>query len=962
METCLHNDKVKGTTVAPTCTEAGYTNYYCNDCNKDVQLDIVAALDHDWNTVSPTQTVEATCTTDGYKVYACTRCDATSKEVIAALGHNWDMDNPTQVVAPTCTAAGYTIYSCTRCDETTQLNPTDALGHKWDWTNAVETDGGDSLTAPCKHGGCTETKVKQLIKDTWDKESAEIWTSGQGTAEDPYLIESAANLAYLAKAVRGEVPASAVTASTSSITTMATGEKFSNTYFKLTVDLVLPSWTPIGSSSCPFGGNFDGNGHTINLKLEGSSTYSGLFAKIMGTASSPAVISNLTMRGTVEVKNSFVGAIAGCANYAEFNNVINEASVKGTYYVGGLVGSLNAAATFNYCANKGDIACTAGASSNSYAGGIVGFAGSYVTTMKYCYATGGVTGASYVGGLCGYGTSTSNVFDHCFVGKDIKVSSSKSGSAGYLFGSVKTKAGYTCYYNAVENANTSSLYYAAKANCVTSGNNATQTAYNDYADLMSTSKLGNAKVGEGDAAVNVFKTDTTVNADSAPALYSETAPKVRVSINYTATDGGTVSRSLENLYTTDTAKGSTATAAPGYHFVKWVVGADADAASEAVSTEANYIPQADSETGAMVGATYKAIFEQDPYTIVYKSNVEGSDQADVTVERTIGAASEGEGFNLADASTFQNGYLELVGWSTDAIATDDSTIYAPGQLIEQDLTTEGGAQIVLYAQWKDTRQAATIVLDKEDSDLVLVHKEASDGTTAGVQEYDISLTASGVDRDVNALVITSSNPSVATAAIVDGKLRVTTTGGGKATITVSANSLDELGGYLASESSVSFEVAVVGITFRGGSLRVDDGDDYTKASMRMGYDITFPEGFDASTCSWSWGYGLSEDRIVFERDGANFVKHEDGSITSNIVFTNVKSAYFEKSLYAQLKVTCMVNGKEYSFTDDVRERSVAQVATLVADSPQETDEARAYATKLLEQLPSYDEKNWTSYY
>lgn len=64
--------------VPPTCTEDGYTWYYCVKCNaKDIQ-NIKRALGHDWET----STVEPTCLADGKSVETCSRCGLTQNEKV----------------------------------------------------------------------------------------------------------------------------------------------------------------------------------------------------------------------------------------------------------------------------------------------------------------------------------------------------------------------------------------------------------------------------------------------------------------------------------------------------------------------------------------------------------------------------------------------------------------------------------------------------------------------------------------------------------------------------------------------------------------------------------------------------------------------------------------------------------------------------------------------------------------
>lgn len=138
----------KGNTVAPTCTEKGYTIYICDqDSALTEKRDYTNALGHAWD--AGTVTTAATCTNAGVKTYTCTRngCNETKTEEIQALGHKWDDGTVTK--AATCEAPGVKTYKCqnTGCAET-KTEEIATLGHKW--------DDGTVTKAPT----CTEDGVK----------------------------------------------------------------------------------------------------------------------------------------------------------------------------------------------------------------------------------------------------------------------------------------------------------------------------------------------------------------------------------------------------------------------------------------------------------------------------------------------------------------------------------------------------------------------------------------------------------------------------------------------------------------------------------------------------------------------------------------------------------------------------------------------------------------------------------
>ena len=112
----LPHDEVSVEMKAPTCTEAGYTEYsYCSDCNDFVTPKVVIpALGH---IVDVVKGMEATCDTKGMTDgELCSVCGEMTKEQkeIPALGHNVVYLEP---VEATCEETGLTSgYACSRCD------------------------------------------------------------------------------------------------------------------------------------------------------------------------------------------------------------------------------------------------------------------------------------------------------------------------------------------------------------------------------------------------------------------------------------------------------------------------------------------------------------------------------------------------------------------------------------------------------------------------------------------------------------------------------------------------------------------------------------------------------------------------------------------------------------------------------------------------------------------------------
>ena len=167
----------KEKTVAPTCTEQGYTVYKCEynifgyGCTATKKDDFKPALDHN---MSDWIVVKATCTTAGEKYKACQRSGCTYKvveegyaEAHPALDH--DFEGAEWVIeAPTCTTPGQRYQVCKRdgCNEKnidkTYAAAHPALGHVWGKYVDDDKPGcqQQTETAHCTREGCTATDTE----------------------------------------------------------------------------------------------------------------------------------------------------------------------------------------------------------------------------------------------------------------------------------------------------------------------------------------------------------------------------------------------------------------------------------------------------------------------------------------------------------------------------------------------------------------------------------------------------------------------------------------------------------------------------------------------------------------------------------------------------------------------------------------------------------------------------------
>lgn len=222
---------------------------------------------------------------------------------------------------------------------------------------------------------------------------------GTGTAEDPYLISSVAQLESL-RDLSNE------------------GSASYTAHAQLVNDIDLDyasasSWIPI-SKSYSFVGTFDGNGHCIKNLY--SSFYQGGFVGLFGDVRG-GTIKNLTVEGVIESSCSNQGMIAGFSAGTNYYNCVAKGRINtngSSSYVGGIVGKTTKTSSSNPvvqgCASYVDIV-----SNGKYTAGLVGMA-DYGITMENCANYGNVTGKANVGGLMGYNNREGCRITNCYVG------------------------------------------------------------------------------------------------------------------------------------------------------------------------------------------------------------------------------------------------------------------------------------------------------------------------------------------------------------------------------------------------------------------------------------------------------------------------------------------------------------------------------------------------------------------
>ena len=292
----------------------------------------------------------------------------------------------------------------------------------------------------------------------------ELWCRGEGTADHPFLIESAEHLAFLSYMVN-------------------VGFETQDLHFELTTDIDLNGsrdqpWMPIGlgnnylyEDGCnrtfeyydldeipknSFRGHFDGGNHKIyNIYID-SVSLGGLF----GSAEEPCEIKNVSIEsGYIQNVVHGGGIVGKCNDNILISNCSNKVNISGDY-VGGIVG--HGPGIVRQCFNSGHIKSdvAGGGISGTLAkeiiecfnigkitahsggcGGIIGATRKEVTIVN-CYNMGRVYGAAqYYGGIGGF--VIKGTVKNCYNVGDI---ANNEGVAGGILGSDFNGTADNLYY------------------------------------------------------------------------------------------------------------------------------------------------------------------------------------------------------------------------------------------------------------------------------------------------------------------------------------------------------------------------------------------------------------------------------------------------------------------------------------------------------------------------------------
>ena len=144
------------------------------------------------------------------------------------------------------------------------------------------------------------------------------------------------------------------------------------------------------------------------------------------------------------------------------------------------------------------------------------------------------------------------------------------------------------------------------------------------------------------------------------------------------------------------------------------------------------------------------------------------------------------------------------------------------------------------------------------------------------------------------------------------------------------------------------------IIFKGGSLRTDltGKDDYSKTSLRFGYEMHAPEGSKIDFQNWGWYYKspLSADETFHRAE--NYWRVDNNGVIANFVLSPIYKSGYQLSYSTVFDVTAQLayvtaDGTSVKVKDRSRSRSVDQVAKAIQNDSFASADDLAYANGIL---------------
>ena len=144
------------------------------------------------------------------------------------------------------------------------------------------------------------------------------------------------------------------------------------------------------------------------------------------------------------------------------------------------------------------------------------------------------------------------------------------------------------------------------------------------------------------------------------------------------------------------------------------------------------------------------------------------------------------------------------------------------------------------------------------------------------------------------------------------------------------------------------------ITFKGGSLRTDltGKDDYSKTSLRFGYEMHAPEGSKIDFKNWGWYYKSPYSADETFHKAENYWRIDNNGVIANFVLSPIYKSGYQLDYNSVFDVTAQLayitaDGTGVKVKDQSRSRSVDQVAKAIQNDSFASADDLAYANGIL---------------
>jgi CubicO group peptidase (beta-lactamase class C family)/PKD repeat protein len=344
-----------------------------------------------------------------------------------------------------------------------------------DWTTEQGDNGTGDVTVFSENDSDTQSvTVNEAGQTTSAPDCSKIGYDGAGTASNPYEVTNVKQLQCMGDS-----------ATSTSL----------NADFRQTTDIDASgtsSWNngdgfdPVGDSTTPFTGTFEGSGHTITALYvdRGGESNVGLFGWSNGTITNVSVV-DLDVAGSVDV-GGLVGYNRGTVESSYATGDVNGSDRR----IGGLVGQNDEGTVRSSNA-------TVNVSGGDEVGGLVGLSND--ATVKESHAASNVSGSTIVGGL---------------VGTNVLATINKSYATGNVSGSnlAGGLVGFNNFGGVRESYATAAVSGDGDVGGLVGGNSGTVNSSNATGTVSGNSSIGGL-VGDNSGTVNSSNATGTVSGD-----------------------------------------------------------------------------------------------------------------------------------------------------------------------------------------------------------------------------------------------------------------------------------------------------------------------------------------------------------------------------------------------------------------------------------------------------------------